>query len=334
MKTILITGGAGYIGSHVAKSFLESGYKVVVFDNLFRGHKQAVDILEKFGDVEFVQGDLRNVEDLKNLFAKYEFEAVCHLAALCLVYESVSNPELYFENNTQGTVNLLDAMAEADVKKILFSSTGAVYGDVQALPVSEDSQTTPINPYGASKLSAETLIKWYEKSNGIKYIIFRYFNVCGADNEGQIGDSKKPSELLVQNAVRGAMGLQQFYLTCPKVDTPDGTPIRDYFDVEDLSAAHLLALEYLKEWNLSEVFNLGSGHGHSVKEIISIVEEIFGIKIPVQEATEPRVGENAKIFADISLAKKLLGWVPKKTLRNSVLSLKKWYEAFPKGYKD
>lgn len=330
---ILITGGAGFIGSHAVKLFLEKGFEVVVFDNLSKGYLEPIRILEKIGPVEFVRGDLRNKKDIEKVFSKYKISAVLHFAALCSVDESMEQPELYFENNVMGSLNLLETMRKAGVKNIIFSSTCAVYGEAEYLPVDENHPQNPSNPYGESKAMIEKMLKWYGKIHGFKYVILRYFNVCGSDSNGLIGDSKKPSSLLVQNAVRGAMEIESFFYTCPAVKTPDKTPIRDYIDVEDLAEAHFLALKYLEKNKPSQVFNLGNGKGFSVKEIVSEVEKVFRIKIK-KKKSPARKGEYAEIFANPEKAMKTLKWKPRKSLRDSIESLRKWYERKPHGYKN
>jgi len=333
MKKILITGGAGYIGSHAVKLFLEKNYEVIVFDNLSRGFQEPLKILNKLGKLKFAKGDLRKKLDIEKVFKNNKIDAVIHFAALCLVNESMEKPEIYFENNVLGTSILLEAMRKSNVKKIIFSSTCATYGETKRDSVDENQTQNPINPYGESKLMAEKIIKWYRNIYGFKYEILRYFNVCGADSNGIIGDSKKPSQLLVQNAVRSAMNIEKFSFTCPKVKTPDKTPIRDYVDVEDLVAAHFLAYKYLEKTGKSEVFNLGNGTGYSVKEIVSEVEKLFGKKIKKING-EKRKGEYAKILANTQKAESILKWKPKKDLRRSIESLEKWYSNFPNGYKN
>jgi len=331
MQTILITGGAGYIGSHAVKLFIEKGYKVVVVDNLFRGYKQAIEILGKYGDLDFIQADLKNKSEIDQVFETHKIDAVLHFAALCLVNESMEKPEMYFENNILGSLNLLETMRTHNVNKLIFSSTCAVYGEAQYLPIDEQHPLNPTNPYGESKLAVEKIIKWYGIAHNMKYAILRYFNVCGADDTSEIGDSKKPSQLLLQNAVRGALNIEPFYLTCPKVDTPDGTPIRDYIDVNDLVEAHYLALKYIEDTNSSDIFNIGNGKGYSVKEIVKSVEKILNVSIKENHA-EARKGEYAKVYANNTKAVEKLGWTPKRELTNSVQNLKSWYIKFPKGY--
>jgi len=279
-KKILITGCAGYIGSVATDLFLKNGYTVVGIDNFQTGYRQVIDFLkDKYSNFVFYEKDLR--DDLSDVFEKEKnIVAVVHYAASCMVDESMKDPQKYFSNNVFGAMNLLNTMIKFDVKKIVFSSTCAVYGETQYTPVDESHPTNPVNPYGESKRMVEKVIEWYGKLLGLNYFILRYFNVCGASDDGAIGDSKKPSVLLVQNAVRGVLGIEKFYLTCPKVDTPDKTPIRDYVNVVDLNEAHLLAVEkLLREKNIFEVINLGTGTGNSVLEIVEEVEKITGKKI-------------------------------------------------------
>lgn len=339
-KAVLITGGAGYIGSHAVKMMLDAGCKVVVFDNLFRGYQDAIDTLAKYskdnarGELIFFKGDLRNKDDVKRVFSQNKIGTVMHFGALCLVNESVEQPALYFENNVMGTLNLLEGMRASGVKNIIFSSTSEVYGESKYLPIDEKHPLNPINPYGESKLMTEHIIGYYCKLFGFNSVIFRYFNVCGADANGLVGDSKKPSQLLVQNAVRGAMEIEKFYLTCGKVDTPDGTPIRDYIDVEDLVNAHLLAynkMQNLDNSGLESVYNLGNGKGWSVLQIVTEVEKIFGVDLNAQIG-EIRKGEVAKKYTSPKKVERELGWVAKKSLADSVNSLRSWYEKHPKGW--
>ena len=332
MKKILVTGGAGYIGSHAVKLFLEKGFEVVVFDNLSRGYRDAIDALSFYGKLTFVKGDLRCPAEINGLFTEHAIDAVLHFAALCLVNESMEQPQLYFHNNTIGTYNLLEAMRNNFTKKLIFSSTCAVYGESQYLPVDEKHPLNPLNPYGESKLLSEKMIRWYGEIHGFTYSILRYFNVCGASTDGRIGDSKRPSQLLMQNAVRGAMGIEPFFLTCPEVATPDKTPIRDYIDVEDLVAAHAAALQYLEKSAGGEIFNLGNGAGYSVKQIVNKVSEVCGVAIPMVKG-ETRKGEYASIYAQPEKANTRLSWKTEKSLESSIRSLRKWYEGHPQGFR-
>lgn len=331
---ILVTGGAGYIGSHAVKLLLEKKYKVVVIDNLYRGYLQVIEQLQKkygFNNLIFYKSDLRNYQDVLNILQEEKPDAVLHFAALCLVNESMEKPEDYFENNVIGSINLLKAMLNTNVKKLVFSSTCAVYGENQYLPVDEKHPTNPTNPYGESKLMTEKIIKWFSKTYGFNYSIFRYFNVSGAFDDGSIGDSKKPSQLLMQNAVRGALKIEPFKLTCPKVATSDGTPIRDYVNVVDLVTAHVVVLDYLKKGILNETFNLGSGKGNSVMEIINQVKSLTGFDFVVQK-TDVRKGEYAEIYADITKVSRALSWKPERSVKKSVESMIKWYKKNPNGW--
>jgi UDP-glucose 4-epimerase len=331
-KNILITGGAGYIGTHVAKHFLEAGYSVVIYDNFLSGFHQPIDTLKKIGEVISYEGDITDKSALTKIFTDHQIDVVIHCAALLSVDESMKKPELYFRTNVGGTLNLLEVMNEQNVKNMVFSSSCSVFGESEYLPVDEKHPLHPTNPYGESKLISEKMMYWYCQAHDFRVVSLRYFNVCGASSDGTIGDSKRPSPHLVQNLVLGAMELSPFELTCPKVDTPDRTPIRDYIDVEDLATAHYLAYEYLQKHAGFEAFNLGNGKGFSVKEMVSKVEELFGVKIPAKKPTQARKGEYAAVYADPSKAHKLLGWKVTKSLAQSVKSLKNWYEKNPQGY--
>jgi len=333
-KKILITGGAGYIGSHAVLASLEKDYKVVVVDNLFRGYKQVVEVLqEKYGrdKLSFYNVDLTDKKSLEKVFAKEKPEAVMHFGALCLVNESTQNPDLYFNNNVVGSINLLSVMDKYNINRIVFSSTSEVYGENKYLPMDEEHSLNPTNPYGLSKKMIEDVIIQYAKWKSLKYVIFRYFNVTGACDDGFVGDSKKPSVLLVQNAVRGALGIEEFKLTCPTVETRDGTPVRDYVNVMDLIDAHILGLDYLNKGGKSDVFNLGTEKGYSVKEIISQVQDLTGVRFEVGKG-EIRQGEPAEKYAKADKAKKILGWKPSRGIKESVESLVKWYKNHPNGW--
>lgn len=327
-SAIVITGGAGYIGSHIAKLFLSKGFKVIIIDNLFRGYKEAIDILQKLGELEFSQVDILDTDSLTKIFQANEVKLVIHCAALCYPDESIKLPLNYYEANVLGTLSLMQAMASAKIKSLIFSSTCAVYGEAQDLPINEDHRLKPLTPYGLSKLLAEQAIILKD----LNYIIFRFFNVCGADRLGLIGDSKKPSQLLMQNAIRGALGIEKFSYTCGKVKTPDTTPIRDYIDVEDLANAHFLAYEYLQAKGNSQIINLGSGKGLSVKQIVDQVEKTMGVLLEKNQS-RPRSGEYSEIYASADKAKKILNWQPSKSLADSVKSLVNWYKKYPNGYR-
>lgn len=326
-KTIIVTGGAGYIGSQVVRKLAESGeFLVVIVDNLSTGYQKAVDILKnKFKEeVVLEQVDMLDQEGLNKVFEKYKPEAVIQMAAKLIVDESNRQPLDYFENNVGGVVKVLRAMEKVGCKHIVFSSTAAVYGQTEYLPLDEKHPVDPLNPYGYSKYTSEKLIGYQAKAKEISYVIFRYFNVCGASSDGLLGSmNPKPSHLL-PSVVKGAMGLSEFNLTCPTVETADGSPIRDYVNVEDLASAHLLALKYLLNGGASEQINLGTAKGYSVLEIVGAVEKFLGVKIERKRA-EPRAGEAPALYTSNEKAKKVLGWIPTKTLEDSIKSLVEWY---------
>jgi len=332
MKKILVTGGGGYIGAVATNLLLQKGYEVVVIDNFATGYEEPLREFKSKFRSKFRYYDLDLKKSLDPFFKKEKnFSAVMHYAAHCLVNESMEKPQKYFGNNVCGSQNLLSALLNNGIKNIIFSSTCAVYGETKYNPVDEKHPLNPANPYGASKLFVEEILKWYSKLGFLNYVILRYFNVCGASDDGKVGDSKKPSVLLVQNAVRGALGIEPFYLTCPKVDTPDGTPIRDYINVVDLNEAHISALNYLFDGGKSDIFNLGTGSGNSVLEIVEKTQKITGKKFDLGKG-EKRKGEYSKIFANIDKARKVLGWEPKRKLEDSVESLVKWYKEHPNGW--
>ena len=332
-KKILVTGAGGYIGSIASYLFLQKGYEVVGIDNFSTGYREPLELLQKkFGNKKFRYHELDLQNDISTLFNKEKnIEAVIHYAASCSVNESMSDPDKYFENNLWGSLNLVNNLIKHNVKYLVFSSTAAVYGEHEYIPIDESHPTKPINVYGESKLMAEKIIGWFGRLKNLKYFILRYFNVCGASEDGLIGDSKKPSPHLVQNAVRGALGIEDFYLTYPEVETPDKSPIRDYINVNDLNEAHLKALEYMLGGGKSEVANLGTATDNSVLEIIKTVENVTEKKFKIQKTT-PRIGDPAKLVASVEKAKKLLGWEPKRTIDDSINSLVLWYKKNPHGW--
>lgn len=321
---ILITGGAGYIGSHTVLNFLNSGFDVIIFDNLENGHIETVNTLKTLGNVVFEKGDLRNIEDIERVFSKYSIDAVIHFAAFALVGESVENPSKYYRNNVFGTLNLLDTMVKHDVKKIVFSSTCATYGEPQYTPIDELHPQNPINPYGTSKLMVEMIMKDYDRAYGLKSIRLRYFNVAGCDEKIRIGEWHDPETHLIPNILKSVTDKsKKFKIFGDDYETPDGTCIRDYVNVEDLAQAHKLAYEYLMKENTSDVFNLGTEQGDSVKTVFSECEKVLGCKIPV-EITERRSGDPAILYANANKAKSVLGWKPEKTLADSISSAYEW----------
>lgn len=333
-KTVLLTGSGGYIGSVAASLFLEKGYSVVAIDSLVRGFKQPMEELQsKFGKerLTFYENDIRT--GIEAVFAKHsDIDTVVHYAAFCNVGESEKNPEMYFDNNISSTLALLNAMKSHNVKKLVFSSTCSLYGEPQTETLDESHRVDPTShPYGESKYMSERVIDWFSRIHGLRYCILRYFNVCGASDDGSIGDSKKPSFHLMQNAIRGALGIDNFYLNFTPVDTPDGSPIRDYVNVVDLNNAHCLAVEYLDTAEKSDVFNLGTGTGNSVLEIIKAVEKITGKKLELKEG-ERRKGDVSKAVASNEKITRLLGWKPVHSIEDSVQSLVTWYTNHPHGW--
>ncbi|AFY78423.1 UDP-glucose-4-epimerase [Pleurocapsa sp. PCC 7327] len=304
-KKILVTGGAGYIGSHTVYQLGKFGYDVVVYDNLSTGSVSAVTT------GELIVGGLENKKFLSHIFAKHQFDAVIHFAASISVPESVAQPLDYYTNNTCNTLNLLQCCQTYGVDKFIFSSTAATYGEPKENPVTENSPTEPMNPYGRSKLMSEQIIRDYSRASGLKYVILRYFNVAGADTNGQIGQSAKKAEHLIKVACDAALGRRH----CVKVfgtdfPTPDGTGIRDYIHVEDLARAHIDALRYLEVGGDSQIFNCGYGRGYSVREVIDKVKEISGVDFSVI-ATTRRAGDPACVVACADKIRQMLGWEPK-----------------------
>lgn len=296
-------GGAGYIGSHTVKHLLANNYSVVVADNLVYGHKEAVDSRAKFEIA-----DLADKASLRKVFDKYNIDAVIHFAAFAYVGESVQNPQKYYQNNVVGTINLLDVMMEYGVKKIVFSSTCATYGEPQYTPIDEKHPQNPINPYGRTKLMIEQIFADYEKAYGLQHIALRYFNAAGCAADGSIGESHTPETHIIPLVLKAITGERDnIKVFGTDYDTRDGTCIRDYIHVEDLAQAHRLAVEKLGSYN--GCINLGTGVGTTVKEIITAAENVSGKKCPVEYA-ERRAGDPAKLFADNRKAKKILGWNP------------------------
>ncbi len=321
---ILITGGAGYIGSHCAINLLNEGKEIVIFDNLENGHIETVNLLKEIGNVHFVKGDLKNPDEINSVFDRYNIETVMHFAGYIEVAESVENPSKYYKNNIIGTLNLLDTMVNHKVKHIVFSSTCATYGEPLYTPLDEKHPQNPINPYGRTKLMIENILDDYDRAYGIKSIKLRYFNVIGADSKSRTGEWHTPETHLVPNILKSIFEKDRvFNIYGTDYNTPDGTCIRDYVNVEDLAQAHALACSYLKEQNKSDCFNLGTEKGSSVKEIFNAVKNVTGKNINV-EFKPRRQGDSAILLADSSKAKKILNWHPEKTLEESINSAYQW----------
>jgi UDP-glucose-4-epimerase GalE len=320
---ILVAGGAGYIGSHTAKTLAQAGYEPVVLDNFRNGHRWAV----RWGP--FVEMDLADRDALRSVFERYRIAAVIHFAALIEAGESVREPAKYFRNNVVNTLNLLDAMREADVNRIVFSSTAAVYGNPQKTPMAEDHPREPVNPYGVSKLMVEHLLECYEAAYGLTWTALRYFNACGADPEGELGEVHNPESHLIPRAIAAACGdLPEFQVFGNDYPTPDGTAVRDYIHVMDLAAAHLRALERLAQGQPSGAFNLGTGRGYSVREVIAAVERVGKRAVPVKQAPR-RAGDPPSLVADPGRARRELGWVAQhSSLENVVETAWNWHTRY------
>ena len=328
--SILVLGGAGYIGSHAVDQLVNKGYEVVVVDNLLTGHEQAI-----HPKAVFYKGDVRDKEFLTTVFDKEGIDGVMHFAASSLVGESVEKPLMYFNNNVYGMQILLEVMQEHDVKHIVFSSTAATYGEPTESPITEQTPTNPKNPYGESKLAMEKMMKWCDGAYGMKYVALRYFNVAGAKRDASIGEDHTPESHLVPIILQVALGQREsLAIFGDDYATPDGTCIRDYVHVEDLIAAHILALEYLKAGNDSNVFNLGSNNGYSVKEMLDAAREVTGKEIAAKVAPR-RAGDPASLVASSEKAKTVLGWEPEYTDVNKIIETAwNWHVSHPNGYQD
>ncbi len=326
--TILVLGGAGYIGSHTAYELIDRGEDVVIVDNLETGFKQALHPMARF-----YQGDIRNRSFIDSVFDQEKIDAVIHFAANSLVGESMTNPLKYYDNNLCGTKVLLESMVAHGVDKIVFSSTAATYGEPESVPVLETAKTEPTNTYGETKLSMEKMFKWTGRAHGLRYVSLRYFNACGAHKSGQIGEAHNPEShlipliLQVPNKKREAISIYG-----DDYNTMDGTCIRDYIHVTDLAQAHILAVEYLMKGNESNIFNLGNGVGFSVKEVIEAARRVTGEQIKA-EVVPRRAGDPAVLIASSEKAKTVLGWKPEHAdLDEIITSAWNWHKNHPNGY--
>jgi UDP-glucose 4-epimerase len=315
---VLITGGAGYVGSHAARALARHVHHVLLYDNLLTGHRILADgfdlVVGDIGDIKTVAAALRDID------------AVLHFAAHAYVDESVQNPRKYFENNIQSGLAFLNAVVDAGVRRFVFSSTCAVYGVPAKIPITEDNIRQPVNPYGTSKLFFENALEAYSKAYGLRYVSLRYFNAAGADENGKIGEMHEPETHLIPCALQAAAGIRpnlEVYGT--DYPTPDGTCVRDYVHVSDLAEAHVLALEYLATGGESAAFNLGTGKGYSVKEIVSAVEEITGVMLSKRTCPR-RPGDPAVLVADASRAQQALNWKPSRSLEDIVFSAWRWMQ--------
>ena len=305
--TILVTGGAGYIGSHAVLALREAGYEVVILDNLVYGHR---DIVETVLKVELIEGDIADRALLDKIFKTREFAAVMHFAAYAYVGESVSQPAKYYRNNVTGTLTLLEAMCDAGIKNFVFSSTCATYGVPEQIPVSEDQPKQPINPYGMSKLMVEQMLDHFDHAYDLRSVRFRYFNAAGADPQGRLGEDHMPETHLIPLVLLTALGKREsISIYGTDYDTPDGTCLRDYIHVTDLAQAHILGLEYLLKGGSTEVFNLGNGQGFSIREVIEAARVVTGRPIAVTLA-DRRPGDPPILVGSGEKAKQVLGWNP------------------------
>lgn len=326
--SILVLGGAGYIGSHAVNQLIDKNYDVIVVDNLATGHEDAINKKAKF-----YKGDIRDKEFLSGVFDKESIEGVIHFAANSLVGESMEKPLKYFNNNVYGMQILLEVMQEHDVKHIVFSSTAATYGEPKKIPITEDMETCPTNTYGETKLTMEKMMKWCDKAYGMKYVALRYFNVAGAKEDGSIGEDHNPETHLIPIVLQVALGKREFITIYGEdYDTEDGTCIRDYVHVEDLIEAHILALKYLMNGGESNIFNLGSSQGFSVKEIVDCVRKVTGLSIPAKIG-ERRAGDPAKLVASSEKAREVLGWNPTRTnIEKIIEDAWRWHKGHRDGF--
>jgi len=325
---VLVCGGAGYIGSNMTALLAREGHEPVVFDNLSKGHKSAIE------KTEFVQGDLSDFNLLTETLRKYSIEAVMHFAAFIEVGESVQEPLKYYRNNLCCTETLLSAMETTGVEKFVFSSTAAVYGIPKVIPIPEDSPTEPINPYGHTKLAVEKMCRYQSQAGKLAYASLRYFNACGAGNDGRLGEDHRPESHLIPLAIQAAMGKRsEIRIYGTDYETPDGTCLRDYIHIDDLCRAHLLALDKLDQTR-EIVYNLGNEKSYSVREVIETVKKVSGRDFKVIEI-EPRDGDPPRLIADASKAKSELSWkIEKSELEEMVATAWAWHSAHPEGYPD
>jgi UDP-glucose 4-epimerase len=328
MATILVTGGAGYIGSHVVKELLRQGHQPIVYDNLQTGHRKAVK------EALFVEGDLADQERLKETFHGYPIDAVMHFAADSLVGESVKDPLKYFNNNVINSLQLLEIIEEYNIKRFVFSSSAAVYGEPEKIPITEKHPCIPTNPYGETKWIFEKVLQTFQDLGKLSYISLRYFNAAGADPEGELGEDHSPETHLIPLVIKAALNGDSVPIYGTDYNTPDGTCIRDYIHVTDLAQAHILALNKLEEGGISGIYNLGNGNGYSVREVVETARKITGKKIISIESSR-RPGDPARLVASSAKIREKLGWVPKyPDLETIVETAWRWHRNHPNGYGD
>jgi len=327
MKNILVVGGAGYIGSHMCKYLAKHDYQPIVLDNLVRGNREAV----KWGP--FIEGSVADSDILSEIFAQYKILAVMHFAAFAYVGESVESPALYYQNNVASTINLLEAMVESNVLNFIFSSTCAVYGEPQEIPIPEGHPLNPINPYGRGKLMVEKILEDFLAAYGLKYISLRYFNAAGADPEGELGEDHRPETHLIPLVLQTALGQKEaVQVFGDDYPTKDGTCIRDYIHIVDLAQAHLIAMERLFADLPGRIYNLGNGDGYSVNDVIEVARKITGKPIPA-EVVMRRPGDPAILVGSSDRARKELGWKPQfQGLETIIETAWEWHRSHPNGY--
>lgn len=326
--SIIVIGGAGFIGSHTVRRFLEQKEDVIVVDNLQSGHRDSITIKN------YYEIDIRNKEALDKVFKAHNIEAVIHFAANSLVGESMEMPFEYYHNNVYGMMCLLDVMKINNVNKIVFSSTAATYGEPKNIPILEEDETNPTNTYGETKLAMEKMMKWFDRAYGIKYVSLRYFNAAGAHSSGEIGEDHDPETHLIPLILQVPLGQRgKIYVFGDDYPTEDGSCVRDYIHVMDLASAHYKALEYLRCGNPSEIFNLGNGNGYSVKEVINVARRVTNHPIPA-EVKERRAGDPAILIASSEKARNILGWEPQyDSLEKIITDAWNWHRTHPNGYK-
>ena len=325
MPKILVPGGAGYIGSITAEVLADAGYIPIIFDNLEAGHREAV------ADFDFYQGDLRNLDEIDKVIKEVKPDAVVHFAAYLNVGESMAQPLKYFENNVVGSLNLFKAMLKHGVKKLVFSSTCATYGQPEKLPVTESEKERPESPYGESKLIVEHMLEWLQKAGELSSIRLRYFNVAGALPDGSMGEDKDPFMTIVPIAIQAASGQRSFTMNGDDFSTKDGTCVRDYIHVVDLARAHVDALKKLENFAGTAHYNVGVGQGYSNREVVDTVKKVSGVDFGVKIGPR-RPGDPAQIYADNTKIRTELGWEPQYQLSDIVKSAWRWHSTHPKGY--
>lgn len=328
MNKILVTGGAGYIGSQMIRQLVETEHEVTVFDNLSGGHKESLEGLK----INFVQGDLLNKNSLEEVFQEGKFTAVIHFAGVISMKESTENPFKYFQINTFGALNLFETMVKHQVLKLIFSSSAGVYGNPVKIPILEEDPKNPTNPYGESKLIVEKILSWYDKVYKLRSISLRYFNAAGAGLDGNFGEDHTDETHLIPLACQAALEKDEFTIFGDDYQTKDGTCVRDYVHVVDLCDAHLLALKTLIGGNKTDVFNVGPGIGYSNKEVVAMIKKISGINFPVQYGPR-RPGDANELIADSTKIRKQLGWNPQYSdLETIVKTAWEWHQKHPNGY--